>query len=67
MKRSIPLVAAHYTMLILLAVICIAPILVIFATSMRQQVQIFSEPLNFLFIPTLENYRAVLQEDWMFI
>jgi multiple sugar transport system permease protein len=63
MKRSWPLVISHYAMLIVLAMICIAPILVIFATSLRQQVQIFAEPLNFLFMPTLENYRAVLQED----
>ncbi len=63
MKRSPGVVAAHYTMLIVLALLCIAPIAVIFATSLRQQVQIFAEPLNFLFMPTLENYRAVLQED----
>jgi multiple sugar transport system permease protein len=63
MKRSAPLVLLHYTMLTLLAILCIAPIAVIFATSLRQQVQIFSEPLNFLFAPTLENYRAVLRED----
>ena len=63
MKRSIPLVFTHYAMLIILAILCLAPIVIIFATSLRQQVQIFSEPLNFLFVPTLENYRAVLQED----
>lgn len=63
MKRSVPLVITHYTMLIILAILCLAPIVIIFATSLRQQVQIFSEPLNFLFAPTLENYRAVLQED----
>lgn len=63
MKRS-PLVhALHYTMLIALAILCVAPIAVIFTTSVRQQVQIFAEPLNFIFTPTLENYRAVLQED----
>jgi multiple sugar transport system permease protein len=62
-KRPPLLVAGHYTMLIVLAFFCIAPIVVIFATSLRQQVAIFSEPLNFLFVPTLENYRAVLQED----
>ncbi len=53
----------HYLMLIVLAFLCVAPILVIFATSLRQQVDIFSDPLNFLFTPTLENYRAVLEED----
>jgi multiple sugar transport system permease protein len=63
MKRSPGLVIAHYTMLIVLAFFCVAPILVIFATSLRQQVMIFSEPLNFIFTPTLENYRAVLEED----
>jgi multiple sugar transport system permease protein len=63
MKRPAGLVFAHYTMLIVLAFFCVAPILVIFATSLRQQVMIFSEPLNFIFTPTLENYRAVLEED----
>jgi multiple sugar transport system permease protein len=63
MKRPLPLVIGHYTMLIVLAVLCVLPILIIFATSLRQQVQIFAEPLNFIFMPTLENYRAVLEED----
>ena len=63
MKQPAWVVAGHYFMLIVLAILCVAPIVVIFATSLRQQVQIFSEPLNFLFTPTVENYRAVLQED----
>lgn len=63
MRQHPALVALHYLMLTLLALICLAPIAVIFATSLRQQVQIFAEPLNFLFTPTLENYRAVLGED----
>ncbi len=63
MKRPVAVVVAHYSMLVVLAFLCVAPILVIFATSLRQQVMIFAEPLNFLFTPTLENYRAVLQED----
>ena len=63
MKRPLWLVVGHYTMLIVLAFLCVAPILVIFATSLRLQVNIFAEPLNFLFVPTFENYRAVLQED----
>jgi multiple sugar transport system permease protein len=54
---------AHYLVLGLLALFCVAPIVVIFATSMREQVQIFAEPLNFIFMPTFENYRAVLTED----
>ena len=63
MKQPAWIIAGHYLMLVILAILCVAPIVVIFATSLRQQVQIFSEPLNFLFTPTLENYRAVLQED----
>ena len=63
MKRKPGVVAAHYAMLVVLAFLCVAPIIVIFATSLRQQVMIFAEPLNFFFTPTLENYRAVLQED----
>ena len=63
MKRPWWLVAGHYGLLLVLALLCVAPIVVIFATSLRQQVDIFAEPLNFIFMPTLENYRAVLQED----
>ena len=63
MKRPMSLVIGHYAVLTLLALLCVLPILIIFATSVRQQVQIFSEPLNFIFMPTLENYRAVLEED----
>jgi multiple sugar transport system permease protein len=63
LHRPAILVIGHYTMLIGLALICVLPIVVIFATSLRQQVHIFADPLNFIFMPTLENYRAVLQED----
>ncbi len=63
MKRPPAIVAAHYALLVVMALLCVAPIFVIFATSLRQQVDIFAAPLNFLFVPTLENYRAVLQED----
>jgi multiple sugar transport system permease protein len=63
MKRPAWLAAAHYSVLIVLAVLCIAPIAVILATSFRQQVDIFAAPLDFMFTPTLENYRAVLGEE----
>ena len=63
MKRAWRSNALRTIGLVLLAALCVAPIAVIFATSLRQQVQIFAEPLNFIFMPTLENYRAVLQED----
>ncbi len=63
MKLSLIRGGLHYAVLIALALLCVAPIAIIFATSLRQQVDIFAEPLNFLFVPTLENYRAVLEED----
>lgn len=63
MHRSRLALGAHYALLIALAVLCVAPIAVILSTSLRQQVDIFAEPLNFIFSPTLENYRAVLEED----
>lgn len=63
MKRLFLFRGAHYAALVVLAILCVAPIAVIFTTSLRLQVDIFAEPLNFLFVPTLENYRAVLVED----
>ena len=63
MKRPIWMAVSHYSVLIFLAILCLAPLWVIFATSFRQQVDIFAEPLNFIFMPTLENYRAVIADD----
>lgn len=57
MKRSL-----HYTSLILLAIFCISPIVVMFATSLKLQTQIFNTGINFIFTPTLQNYRDVLNE-----
>ncbi len=63
MRRPLWLSGCHYAMLVALAFLCVAPIFVILATSLRQQVDIFADPLNFLFTPTLENYRSVLEQD----
>lgn len=63
MRRPLWLVLGHYAVLCFLAFVCVAPILVIFITSLRQQVDIFASPLSLLITPTLENYRAVLAED----
>lgn len=62
MKRHPALVTAHYTALILLSIACIAPIVLMFATSLKLQTQIFNTGINFIFTPTLENYREVLGE-----
>jgi len=62
MKRHPAIVAGHYSALVFLAIACVAPIIVMFATSLKLQTQIFSTGINFLFTPTLENYREVLGE-----
>jgi multiple sugar transport system permease protein len=61
-KRHPALVAAHYGTLIFLALLCIGPIVLMFATSLKLQTQIFNTGINFFFTPTLENYREVLGE-----
>ena len=61
-KRPPAVVAAHYAALVLLALVCVTPIVVMFATSLKFQTQIFDKGIHFLFAPTLENYRAVLGE-----
>jgi multiple sugar transport system permease protein len=62
MKRHPAIVAAHYAALVFLAIACVAPIIVMFATSLKLQTQIFTSGINFIFTPTLENYREVLGE-----
>ncbi|MCF8167264.1 MAG: carbohydrate ABC transporter permease [Rhodoferax sp.] len=62
MKRHPALVTAHYAALVFLAIACVAPIMLMFATSLKLQTQIFTTGINFLFTPTLENYREVLGE-----
>ncbi len=51
MKRRQPaLVATHYAALILLAIVCVTPIVVMFATSLKFQTQIFNAGIEFIFI-----------------
>jgi multiple sugar transport system permease protein len=51
----------QYVALIVLALFCVGPILVMLATSFKTQAQTFNVGLTFFFVPTLENYRDVLQ------
>jgi len=62
MRRHPAVVVAHYSALALLAIACVAPIVLMFATSLKVQTQIFTNSINFFFTPTLENYREVLGE-----
>eukprot|EP01030_Chromulinospumella_sphaerica_P003978 gene3978-3890_t len=45
------------------AAISILLLLVVTVLSLGALLDIFAEPLNFIFMPTLENYRAVIEED----
>jgi multiple sugar transport system permease protein len=60
MRRHPAIVTAHYSALVLLAIVCVAPIVLMFATSLKVQTQIFTNSIAFFFAPTLENYREVL-------
>lgn len=55
-----PMRVLHYAALVVLAVFCVAPIVVMFSTSLKVQTQIFSGGIHLLFAPTLDNYRDVL-------
>jgi len=62
MKRHPALAAVHYSALVVLAIVCVTPIVVMFATSLKFQTQIFNTGIEFFFVPTLENYREVLSD-----
>lgn len=62
MRRHPAVVGAHYAALIVLAAVCVTPIVVMFATSLKFQTQIFDTGLRFFFMPTLENYRGILSD-----
>jgi multiple sugar transport system permease protein len=53
---------ARIALLALLALVCTAPIVVMLATSLKTQTQIFDRDFSLLFIPTLGNFSAVLLE-----
>lgn len=51
----------HYAGLIILSVMCLAPIWVMISTSFKNEVLIFeAKPIWFAFFPTLENYGYIL-------
>jgi multiple sugar transport system permease protein len=53
----------HYLALVALAAIALGPIVIMVATSLKTQAQIFSPVAEWLFLPTLSNYAAVLDQD----
>jgi len=51
----------HYICLIVLAIICLLPIVVMITTSFKDQVLIFEgKPIWFFFVPTMENYEYLM-------
>lgn len=60
MNNSRALLALRYLALVVLAILCVGPILIMFLTSFKTQSQIFTTGLSFFFVPTLENYRDVI-------
>lgn len=53
---------AHYLLLIVLAAICLGPIILMLVTSLQLKTQIFDDKMTFFFMPTLANYQAVIEE-----
>lgn len=58
-RKATPL---SYVVVILLAVLALGPIIVMLQTSLKPKADIFSSSLSFFFMPTLDNYRAVLSD-----
>jgi multiple sugar transport system permease protein len=52
----------HHGALLLLSALCLAPIAILGITSLKTETQIFSTQWSWFFMPTLENYRAVIQD-----
>lgn len=52
----------HYAVLAMLGAICLAPIAILAVTAFKTETQIFDTRWSWLFMPTLDNFRAVLGE-----
>ena len=52
----------HYAVLVGLAVVCLAPILILGVTSLKTEAQIFDTRWSWLFVPTMANYEAVIED-----
>lgn len=53
----------HYLMLTLLAASCLLPLVIMTMTSLKTEAQIFDTQWSWLFAPTLDNYRSVVQDN----
>ena len=53
----------HYLMLTLLAASCLLPLVIMALTSLKTETQIFNTSWSWLFVPTLDNFRSVVQDN----
>lgn len=52
---------ARYVLVVSLAIMVIAPLAIMLATSLKTQRQMFESGFSFFFAPTLDNYREILE------
>jgi multiple sugar transport system permease protein len=60
MKRTAALL--HYLVLITLSLICLAPVIILALTAFKTERQIFDTSWSWLFMPTMENFRSVIED-----
>jgi len=53
----------HYALVVILSLISIGPIYIMVMTSLKNEVDIFSEKPLWFFVPTLQNYQVVLTQN----
>ena len=53
----------HYLLLAVLSAACLLPLVILGYTSVKTQSQIFSTGWSWLIVPTMDNYRAVIDEN----
>jgi len=58
--------AIRYTLVIVATVVCLFPVYEMVTTSLKLEVDAFTVPPKWLFIPTFENYVAVLEKAGFF-
>lgn len=56
-------VISHYSLLIVLALVVLAPLYLMVLTSFKQQVDIMSREPVWFFVPTLGNYEQIIEEE----
>ena len=58
-ERSSP---GHYALVVVLSLVAIGPVYIMIMTSLKNEVDMFSDTPLRLFVPTLDNYAVILTE-----